>query len=159
MDDHGPRVEVVEPVQPEQTQGVQYVSPTTGEPVQTVAATPQEATPLPQTPPAQAQATQVAQQKLTQAQAALPAAVQSKNTPKIFSALDEINKASNELATAESPAPKVPGLELFDPANAKRTRVLTRGTFWIWRDAIHWREHVIWGMTEVILRTFQRVAL
>jgi 8-oxo-dGTP pyrophosphatase MutT (NUDIX family) len=53
----------------------------------------------------------------------------------------------------------VPLGELFDPANARRTRVLTRGTFWIWRDAIHWREHVIWGMTEVILRTFQRVAL
>lgn len=49
----------------------------------------------------------------------------------------------------------VPLVTLFHPANTKRTRVLTRGAFWIWRDAIHIDGHVIWGMTEVILRTFE----
>lgn len=46
---------------------------------------------------------------------------------------------------------------LFDPANTRKTRVRTRGAFWIWRDAIHIDEHLIWGLTEVILRTFARV--
>lgn len=46
---------------------------------------------------------------------------------------------------------------LFDPANTRNTRVQTRGMFWIWRDAIHYDEHLIWGLTEVILRTFERV--
>lgn len=49
----------------------------------------------------------------------------------------------------------VPLVTLFHPGNTKRTRVLTRGTFWIWRDAIHVEGKVIWGMTEVILRTFE----
>ena len=46
---------------------------------------------------------------------------------------------------------------LFDPANLRRTRVLTRG-FWMWRDAIHHEGHVIWGLTERIIRTFEEVA-
>ena len=46
---------------------------------------------------------------------------------------------------------------LFDRANLRRTRVLTRG-FWMWRDAIHYEGHVIWGLTERIIRTFEEVA-
>jgi len=52
----------------------------------------------------------------------------------------------------------VPLSALFDPANTRNTRVQTRGTFWMWRDAIHYDAHVIWGLTERILRTFQEVA-
>ena len=47
---------------------------------------------------------------------------------------------------------------IFDPANTRSTRVRTRGVFWIWREAIHYDGHVIWGMTERILRIFQEVA-
>ena len=46
---------------------------------------------------------------------------------------------------------------LFDRANLRRTRVLTRG-FWMWRDAIHYEGQVIWGLTEHIIRTFEEVA-
>jgi 8-oxo-dGTP pyrophosphatase MutT (NUDIX family) len=51
----------------------------------------------------------------------------------------------------------VPLTALFDPGNTRNTRVQTRGTFWMWRDAIHYDAHVIWGLTERILRTFEEV--
>lgn len=51
-----------------------------------------------------------------------------------------------------------PVADLFDPANTRETRVRTRGTFWIWREAIHYDGRVIWGLTERILRTFEEVA-
>lgn len=51
----------------------------------------------------------------------------------------------------------VPLDALFDPANTKNTRVQTRGTFWMWRNAIHYNDQVIWGLTERILRTFEEV--
>ena len=51
----------------------------------------------------------------------------------------------------------VPLDALFDPANTRPTNVVARG-FTMWRDAIHYEGRVIWGMTEVILRTFQEVA-
>jgi 8-oxo-dGTP pyrophosphatase MutT (NUDIX family) len=47
---------------------------------------------------------------------------------------------------------------LFDPANKRSTRVRARNAFWTWRDAIHYDGHVIWGMTERILHTFEEVA-
>jgi 8-oxo-dGTP pyrophosphatase MutT (NUDIX family) len=47
---------------------------------------------------------------------------------------------------------------LFDPANTRSTRVRSRGTFWTWRDAIHYDGHVIWGLTERILRVLQELA-
>ena len=46
---------------------------------------------------------------------------------------------------------------LFDPANTRNIRVQTRGMFWMWRDAIHYDEHLIWGLTERIVRTFHEV--
>lgn len=51
----------------------------------------------------------------------------------------------------------VPIDALFNPANTRPTRVLARG-FSMWRDAIHYEKKVIWGMTEIIVRTFQEVA-
>lgn len=47
---------------------------------------------------------------------------------------------------------------LFDPANLRRTRVRTRGAFWMWRDALHYDGQVIWGLTEIIVRNFCEVA-
>jgi len=43
---------------------------------------------------------------------------------------------------------------LADPANTRATRVQARGKFWMWHDAIHYDGHVIWGMTERIIRAF-----
>lgn len=51
----------------------------------------------------------------------------------------------------------VPLDRLFDPANLRRTRVMTRG-FWMWRDAIHIEGQVIWGMTEIFVRNLKEVA-
>lgn len=51
----------------------------------------------------------------------------------------------------------VPLDALFNPANTRPTRVQARG-FSMWRDAIHYEKKVIWGMTEIIVRTFQEVA-
>jgi len=51
----------------------------------------------------------------------------------------------------------VPLDALFNPANTRPTRVVARG-FSMWRDAIHYEGKVIWGMTEIIVRTFQEVA-
>jgi 8-oxo-dGTP pyrophosphatase MutT (NUDIX family) len=48
--------------------------------------------------------------------------------------------------------------ELFKPSNTRSTRVQARGTTLIWPEAIHFEGHVIWGMTERILRNFQAVA-
>ncbi len=47
---------------------------------------------------------------------------------------------------------------LLDPANTRKTRVRTRGAFWIWHDAIHYEGQVIWGMTQRIVKTLQEVA-
>ncbi|MDA1081165.1 MAG: CoA pyrophosphatase [Gemmatimonadetes bacterium] len=46
---------------------------------------------------------------------------------------------------------------LFDPANTRSTRVAARG-FTMWRDAIHYEGHVIWGMTEIIIHKLAQVA-
>lgn len=46
---------------------------------------------------------------------------------------------------------------LFDPANTRPSRVSGRGIT-MWRDAIHVDGHVIWGLTERILRAFNEVA-
>ncbi len=51
----------------------------------------------------------------------------------------------------------VPIESLFDPRNTRPTRVQARG-FSMWRDAIHVEGRVIWGMTEIIVRSFQEVA-
>ena len=51
----------------------------------------------------------------------------------------------------------VPLDALFNPANTRPTRVQGRGVS-MWRDAIHYEGKVIWGMTEIIVRTFQEVA-
>lgn len=47
---------------------------------------------------------------------------------------------------------------LIDPANTRSTRVQARGKFWMWHDAIHYDGHVIWGLTERIVRAFRGIA-
>jgi 8-oxo-dGTP pyrophosphatase MutT (NUDIX family) len=49
--------------------------------------------------------------------------------------------------------------ELVNPRNTRSTRVMARNAFWMWHDAIHWNGHVIWGMTERIMRQFNKVAI
>jgi 8-oxo-dGTP pyrophosphatase MutT (NUDIX family) len=46
---------------------------------------------------------------------------------------------------------------LLDPENTRSTRVQARGKFWMWHDAIHYEGHVIWGMTERIIRAFKGI--
>jgi 8-oxo-dGTP pyrophosphatase MutT (NUDIX family) len=46
---------------------------------------------------------------------------------------------------------------IFDPAALRDTRILVRG-FHMRRDAIHYEGHVIWGMTQFILASFEQVA-
>lgn len=45
---------------------------------------------------------------------------------------------------------------LFAPGASRETEIFVRG-FHMRRDAIHYRGHVIWGMTERILRDFEEV--
>jgi 8-oxo-dGTP pyrophosphatase MutT (NUDIX family) len=51
----------------------------------------------------------------------------------------------------------VPLDQLFDPASARETEITVRG-FTMRRPAIHFGEHFIWGMTEIILRSFEPIA-
>jgi 8-oxo-dGTP pyrophosphatase MutT (NUDIX family) len=46
---------------------------------------------------------------------------------------------------------------LLDPRNTRSTRVQARGKFWMWHDAIHHDGHVIWGMTERIIRALRGI--
>ncbi|HVZ49890.1 MAG TPA: CoA pyrophosphatase [Gemmatimonadaceae bacterium] len=50
-----------------------------------------------------------------------------------------------------------PVAAIFDPANTRPSRVSGRGVT-MWREAIHYDGHVIWGLTERILRAFGEVA-
>ena len=50
----------------------------------------------------------------------------------------------------------VPLDALFAPEASRETEIFVRG-FRMRRDAIHYRGHVIWGMTERILRDFEEV--
>ena len=49
-----------------------------------------------------------------------------------------------------------PVAAIFDPANTRPSRVTGRGVT-MWREAIHYDGHVIWGLTERILRAFGEV--
>jgi 8-oxo-dGTP pyrophosphatase MutT (NUDIX family) len=66
---------------------------------------------------------------------------------------DAIMTPSDEVATLFW----VPLDVLLDPANTRKTRVQARGKFWMWHDAIHHDGHVIWGMTERIIRAFKGI--
>jgi 8-oxo-dGTP pyrophosphatase MutT (NUDIX family) len=46
---------------------------------------------------------------------------------------------------------------LLDPSNTRKTRVQARGKFWMWHDAIHYDGHVIWGLTERVIRNFRGI--
>ncbi len=45
---------------------------------------------------------------------------------------------------------------ILDPAAVRSTEIVVRGTGMM-RPAIHFEEHVIWGMTEHILRRFEEI--
>jgi hypothetical protein len=112
-----------EPAQPEGA-GVKYVSPT-GKPITPFPATATEAAPLPSDKPQELAAVQDAQQKATQAQTALDEAVKTKDTTKIFGAVDALNQAQNTVARAQEdvgrPLLKPAVLDIFSPANLIQT--------------------------------------
>jgi hypothetical protein len=116
------------PAQPE-AKGVEYVN-IKGQPVQTVAATKEEATPaapITQTGAERTQQVQAAQTKLAEADNELATAVKSKNQDAINQALVKVNEAGNEVSrTTEKEGQTLkPGivLDLFDAGNLIRTAI------------------------------------
>jgi hypothetical protein len=112
-----------EPAQPEGV-GVQYVSPT-GQPITPFPATAAEAAPLPSDKPQELAAVQTAQTDVDSAQQALDEAVKTKDTAKIFGAVDALNQAQNTVARAQEdvgrPLLKPAVLDIFSPANLIQT--------------------------------------
>jgi hypothetical protein len=116
-------LELEEPAQPEGG-GVKYVSPT-GKPVTPFPATAKEAAPLPSDKPEELAAVQTAQTNVNAAQTALDEAVKTKDTTKIFGAVDALNQAQNTVARAQEdvgrPLLKPTVLDIFSPANLFQT--------------------------------------
>ena len=112
-----------EPAQPEGA-GVKYVSPT-GKPVTPFPATAKEAAPLPSDKPEELATVQTAQTNVNAAQTALDEAVKTKDTTKIFGAVDALNQAQNTVARAQEdvgrPLLKPAVLDIFSPANLFKT--------------------------------------
>lgn len=112
-----------EPAQPEGG-GVKYVSPT-GKPITPFPATAKDAAPLPSDKPAELAAVQTAQTNVNTAQTALDEAVKTKDTTKIFGAVDALNQAQNKVARAQEdvgrPLLKPAVLDIFSPANLFKT--------------------------------------
>ena len=120
-----------EPVQPEAQEPLKYEN-IKGEPVETLAATKEEATPLePITPTEQArsQKVQAARAALVEADRALPEILKSKDQAAIDTHLKKINEAGNTLSRTTETQNKEqklkPGivLDLFDPGNIIRTAI------------------------------------
>lgn len=112
-----------EPAQPEGG-GVKYVSPT-GKPITPFPATAKEAAPLTTNKPEELAAVQTAQTNVNAAQTALDEAVKTKDTNKIFGAVDALNQAQNTVARAQEdvgrPLLKPTILDIFSPANLFKT--------------------------------------
>ncbi len=118
------------PEQPE-GEGVQYAAYPKGkkvdlaakpsEPITPFPATAAEAAPVTAVKPEQAAAVQTAQQQTVKAQTALDEAVKTKDTNKIFGALDVLNQAQNTAARAEEdigrPTLKPAIIDIFSPSN------------------------------------------
>lgn len=118
------------PEQPE-GEGVQYAAYPKGKkvdlaekpsaPITPFPATAAEAAPIAAEKPEQVAAVQTAQQKTVQAQTALDEAVKTKDTTKIFGAVDALNQARNTVARAEEdvgrPTLKPAIIDIFSPAN------------------------------------------
>jgi hypothetical protein len=119
-----------EPAQPEGG-GVKYVSPT-GKPVTPFPATATEAAPLPSDKPEELAAVQTAQTSVDAAQTALDEAVKTKDTTKIFGAVDALNQAQNTVARAQEdvgrPLLKPTVLDIFSPANLFQTAFANNDT-------------------------------
>lgn len=90
-------------------------------PITPFPATAAEATPVTTAKPEQAAAVQEAQQKTARAQTALDEAVKTKDTNKIFGAVDALNQAQNTVARAEEEIGrqtlKPAIIDIFSPAN------------------------------------------
>jgi hypothetical protein len=112
-----------EPAQPEGG-GIKYVAPT-GKPITPFPATAKEAAPLPSNKPEELAAVQTAQTNVNAAQTALDEAVKTKDTTKIFGAVDALNQAQNTVARAQEdvgrPLLKPAVLDIFSPANLFQT--------------------------------------
>jgi hypothetical protein len=119
-----------EPTQPEGG-GVKYVSPT-GKPVTPFPATATEAAPLPSDKPEELATIQAAQTGVDAAQTALDEAVKTKDTAKIFGAVDALNQAQNTVARAQEdvgrPLLKPTVLDIFSPANLFQTAFANNDT-------------------------------
>jgi hypothetical protein len=130
-----------EPAQPEGV-GVQYAAYPKGKKVDLAAkpsapitpfpAAPKEAAPLPSEKPEELAAVQTAQQKVDTAQTALDEAVRTKDTTKIFGAVDALNQAQNTVARVQEdvgrPLLKPTVLDIFSPANLFQTAFANNDT-------------------------------
>ena len=127
-------LELEEPAQPEGV-GVKYATYPKGQKVDLAAkpsapiapfpATAKEAAPLPSNKPEELAAVQTAQTSVNAAQTALDEAVKTKDTTKIFGAVDALNQAQNTVARAQEdvgrPLLKPTVLDIFSPANLFQT--------------------------------------
>jgi hypothetical protein len=129
------------PAQPEGV-GVQYAAYPKGKKVDLAAkpsapitpfpATATEAAPLPSDKPEELAAVQTAQTGVDAAQTALDEAVKTKDTTKIFGAVDALNQAQNTVARAQEdvgrPLLKPTVLDIFSPANLFQTAFANNDT-------------------------------
>ena len=129
------------PEQPEGV-GVQYAAYPKGKkvdlaekpsaPVTPFPATATEAAPLPSDKPEELATVQTAQTGVTTAQQALDEAVKTKDTTKIFGAVDALNQAQNTVARAQEdvgrPLLKPTVLDIFSPANLFQTAFANNDT-------------------------------
>ena len=94
-------------------------------PITPFPATATEAAPVPADKPEELAAVQTAQQKADLAQKALDEAVKTKDTTKIFGAVDALNQAQNTVSRAQEdvgrPLLKPTILDIFSPANLFKT--------------------------------------
>jgi hypothetical protein len=96
-------------------------------PITPFPATAKEAAPLPSDKPEELAAVQTAQTKVNAAQQALDEAVKTKDTTKIFGAVDALNQAQNTVARAQEdvgrPLLRPAVLDIFSPANILNTAI------------------------------------
>lgn len=129
------------PAQPEGgEQSLKYVTPS-GKPIAPISASAKDAAPLEVAAPKEIETLTAAQTKIDAAQTALDAAVKTKDTTKIFSAVDTLNQAQNEKSRAQGDIGrsmfKPAVLDIFSPANVLRTAIENGDTTTINRLTAH----------------------
>lgn len=112
-----------EPTQPE-GEGLKYVSPE-GKPVEPFAATAAEAAPLAKAEPKEVLKAEELQSKVATAQTGVDEAVKTKDTEKLYAAIDELNQAEDAAKRAREATGgkglKPTVIDIFDPSNLIRT--------------------------------------